>query len=101
MKVSSLSPCGSRRAKLALRGLGRGVHTGGPDAAKVHTGSPDAATPSLTLPHKGGGNRSCGTHPVSSANGGLLHAPDSNFQTAAVVYLSPQAGRGREHLRAG
>src|SRR5216683_7807184 len=54
MKVSSLSPCGSRRAKLALRGLGRGVHTGGPDAAKVHTGSPDAATPLPDPPPQGG-----------------------------------------------
>jgi hypothetical protein len=37
--VGSLPPCGG--------GLGRGVHTG----------SPDAATPLPTLPHKGGGNR--------------------------------------------
>jgi hypothetical protein len=37
--------------------LGRGVYTGGPDAA---------TPPSLTLPHKGGGNRSCGTRHLQS-----------------------------------
>jgi hypothetical protein len=84
--VSSLSPCG--------RGLGRGVHTG----------SPDAATPLPGPPPQGGGNRSCGVSPLHSDS--IFKQPISDTRPHSRGAIAPELcktmtldNRGRRECR--